>query len=155
MTTMVQRKIGRAFPKGPLYGAFALIGFSLLATLFGRVTDIGTIRNPTTRPIDMRDIAFRESARGEITVVDAISGEVLKVIAPGEGGFIPGSLRGLNQDRKVRNAAPTEPYRLIKWDDGRLTLSDTATGQRIMLDAFGPTNSGAYGKLLERRGGKP
>ena len=37
---------------------------------------------------------------------------------------------------------------LIGRADGRLTLADPATGARIDLEAFGPTNAGVFARLL-------
>jgi hypothetical protein len=42
------------------------------------------------------------------------------------------------------------PYRLILWEDGRLSLSDTATGQRYYLNAFGIDNARAFAALFRK-----
>jgi hypothetical protein len=33
---------------------------------------------------------------------------------------------------------------MIRWENGSVSLSDTATGERIYLNAFGPDNAAAY-----------
>jgi hypothetical protein len=38
---------------------------------------------------------------------------------------------------------------LIARPDGRLTLVDPVTDQRIDLESFGPTNAGKFATLLE------
>ena len=45
-------------------------------------------------------------------------------------------------------AAPVRPFRLTRWSDGRLSLDDPATGRRIELDAFGPTNTAVFAHLM-------
>jgi len=40
------------------------------------------------------------------------------------------------------------PFHLALHVDGRLTLEDPVTARTIELEAFGPTNSGAFARLL-------
>lgn len=141
------------FPRLPLYGAILLVAFSILAVAFGRVTEIGTLRLPGGTPVAVRDLAFSEVANGDLLVSDARTGETILLIAPNTEGFVRGALRGLTQERRVRRADLAAPYRLILWDGGHLTLSDTATGQRVPLDAFGPTNSAAFMRFLNKESG--
>ena len=111
----------------------------------------GTLRVPTTAPQAIRDLTFVTDPDEVLTVRDARSGDIVAVYQPEEGGFVRGSQRGIGRDRKLLGIAADEPYRLILWDDGRLTISDTKTGQRFPLDAFGPTNSAAFARLLDDR----
>ena len=37
-----------------------------------------------------------------------------------------------------------EPFALIRYADGQLVLADTATGERVVLDVFGPTNAKTF-----------
>jgi putative photosynthetic complex assembly protein len=143
------------FPRLPLFTAFGLVLFSIAAVAFGRSTGIGTVFTPVTYPMAVRDVRFLVADDEVITVVDAATGETIEVIPSDKDGFIHGSLRGIRRDRKLRGIAYDEPYRLIRWDDGRLTLSDTSTGMRVQLDPFGPTNAGAYARFLEGRSVTP
>lgn len=160
MSNMVQTPVSlpmrsrlHGFPRLPLYGAIALVLFSIVAITFGRMTEIGTLRVPGGSPVAVRDLRFSEVANGDLLVSDARSGEQIVLIAPNTDGFVRGALRGLNQERKVRRADLSAPFRLILWDSGRLTLSDTATGQRFPLDAFGPSNSAAFMRFLNKESG--
>lgn len=137
-----------SFPRYPLYGAFALLLFVIGITIFGRATEIGTLRVLKGNPDQVLDLRFLDRPGGEIAVINAHSGNLLTVIAPGEDGFIRGAMRGLNRGRKLRSIGQEEPYRLIRWTDGRLTLSDITNGQRVDLNAFGPTNAGAFARFL-------
>jgi putative photosynthetic complex assembly protein len=40
------------------------------------------------------------------------------------------------------------PFELIAQADGRLTLHDPATGKRVELESFGPTNAANFSRLL-------
>jgi putative photosynthetic complex assembly protein len=142
----------RAFPRLPLYAAIGLVGFALIATVFSETTGIGTVRVDAGAPVDIRDLVFSKTENGSLAITDAESGKLIRMIPAGAGGFISGAIQGLGQTRKVKQIDPATPYRLIAWDDGQLTLSDTGTGERIVLNAFGPTNAGAFHELLDEKG---
>ncbi len=133
----------------PLYGAMVLVAFAISATIFGQRTEIGTVRYDQGQPKNIRDIVLGEGDDGVITVTDAHSGDRIAAFAAGEGGFVRGALQGLDRDRKLHGVSKSTPYRLILWDNGRLTLSDTGSGLRVDLLAFGPTNAGAFARFLE------
>ena len=55
----------------------------------------------------------------------------------------------LEEIHRKRQGIGAEPVFLLQTTaDGRLTLEDSATGQRIDLKAFGPTNAGAFARLM-------
>lgn len=140
------------FPRMPLFAALALVAFSAAATIFGQITEIGTVRVASGQPVAMRDLVFDRQSDGSTAIADAISGDLIEIMEADAGGFILGTVRGLTQTRSVRKIAPETPYRLIAWSDGALTLSDTGTGERVVLNAFGPTNEQAFRVLLEQKG---
>lgn len=153
MTTATARKT--ASEKGLLIAALLVVAFSIAAAAFGRYTDIGTIRVPMGEPVDMRDLSFVERPNGEITVSDAATGAIIHTIAVDQDGFIRGALRGLARARNQRAVSLDTPYRVIRWTTGRTTLSDTATGQRIDLDAFGSNQVVAFSRFLHNGGKAP
>ncbi|MBK5951584.1 hypothetical protein CH339_08710 [Rhodobium orientis] len=141
-----------SFPRFPLYSALALVGFALIATIFGSVTDIGTVRNGLGQPVAIRDVVITRDAADSVTVTDAMSGDEIAVIGSGEGGFVRGALRGLDRMRLVAEVGKDQPYRIIKWENGWVSLSDTGTGQRLYLNAFGPDNAAAFEAFLKNYG---
>lgn len=139
----------KPFPRLALVGAAALLGFAMLAAAGSRLTDIGTTELPPAEPAASRDLHFEDLPDGSLVVVTAAAErQLVDMLAPGGGGFVRGVLRGLNRDRKLRGIGPEEPYRLTRWRDGRLSLSDSATGMRIDLEPFGPTNIEAFARML-------
>lgn len=94
--------------------------------------------------------AFRAADRddGAVMLTDAATGAEILLVAPGEDGFVRGTLRGLARERRARDLGPQAPFRLVAWGDGRLTLDDTATGRRLDLLAFGQTQAEAFSRLL-------
>ena len=59
----------------------------------------------------------------------------------GEHGFLRGTLRGWRASAASQGLGSEPPFRLIARADGRLTLEDPATGERVDLESFGPTNA--------------
>jgi putative photosynthetic complex assembly protein len=139
----------RPFPRGALLGAGALLAATLLAAASGRVLGVGVVASPEPAPAASRELRFEDRPDGAVVVVDAGDGGEVAVLAPGHDGFIRGVLRGLARDRRSRHIGPEAPFELIRSASGGLFLVDPATGRRIDLDAFGPTNSGAFERLLD------
>jgi len=137
------------FPKVPLISVFLLLSFAIGAVLFGQTTGIGTIKNAIGAPVAIRDIVLSKSEGDVVVVTDARSGQVISEFAPQEGGFVRGSLRALERMRLVSKIPQDHPYRVIKWENGAVSLSDTATGERLYLNAFGKDNAAAFEKFLE------
>jgi len=138
----------RPFPRGALLGALALVGFALLAVVAARLAGFGETRMPAASPVEARALHFHDRSDGAVAVRDAGSGRLVALLAPGTNGFVRGVMRGLARGRRLQGAGPEAPFRLTRWSDGRLSLEDAQTGRRIELDAFGPTNAGAFARLL-------
>ncbi len=139
------------FPRGALIAAAALIGFSLVATTAVRLQRLSAPAPAVASspaPARVINVRFTDERDGSVSVRDSRDNQVLQTIAPGTNGFIRSVMRGLVLDRKRHGFGPAQPFRLAQWQDGRLTLQDTATGRLIDLDAFGPTNRDAFGQML-------
>lgn len=93
-----------------------------------------------------RSLRFEDRPDGGIAVLDAASQQEVARFH-GEQGFLRGSLRALARERQRSGMGPQAPFVLTGHVDGRLTLRDTATGQRIALESFGPTNSAVFSQL--------
>jgi len=66
----------------------------------------------------------------------------------GEQGFVRGVLRALSRERHSRGIGSEPPFKLVAHVDGRVTLMDPATGERIDLGSFGPTNIAEFARFL-------
>ena len=134
-------------PRGPLW----LIGALLLAALAGvaGVRLSGTeIREPDAAAVAQRSLRFEDRRDGSVAVLDARSGRQIESIH-GEAGFLRGALRAMARERRKQGLGAEPAFELIARADGRLTLSDPATGERIDLESFGPTNAGVFARLLD------
>jgi len=132
-------------PVGKMLIADVIIIVLLLVFINSR--DLSTIREPDASPVKVLQLRFEDRPDGSIAVIDYKSGKQIEAVQ-GEAGFVRGTLRGLAQERKRRGLDSGPPFELIYRADGRLTLSDTATGRLVDLESFGPTNAGTFFRLF-------
>lgn len=139
-----------AIPRAPIVAAGALVLASLLAVAGARLAGVATnssvrVGEPITATVEAR---FEDRDDGAVVVSEAGSGRVLMVAAPGTGGFLRGTLRALVRERRQHGLGAEQPFRIMAHPDGRLTLEDPATGRRMDLSAFGPSNVAVFARLL-------
>lgn len=136
------------FPRAALVGAALLLGLSMLGVWAARTSGVGLTRMPEAAPVASRELRFEDRDDGSLAVIDAQSRGPVAVLPPASNGFMRGVLRGLARERRRASVGAEPPFRLTRWADGRLSLEDPATGQRINLEVFGPTNAAAFARLL-------
>jgi putative photosynthetic complex assembly protein len=132
-------------PIGKMLIADVIIIVLLLVFINSR--DLSAIREPDASPVKVLQLRFEDRPDGSIAVIDYKTGKQIDAVQ-GEAGFVRGTLRGLAQERKRRGLDSGPPFELIYRTDGRLTLSDTATGRLVDLESFGPTNAGTFFRLF-------
>jgi putative photosynthetic complex assembly protein len=98
-------------------------------------------------PTVQRSLIFEDLKDGGVRVADGVSGQTLTVLS-GEQGFVRGALRALARERFSRGIGSAQPFNLIARVDGRVTLMDPSTGQRVDLESFGPTNTAEFARFL-------
>uniref|UniRef100_UPI0035CA21DD photosynthetic complex assembly protein PuhC n=1 Tax=uncultured Sphingomonas sp. TaxID=158754 RepID=UPI0035CA21DD len=144
-------------PRGALILAGSLVGFALVLTATMRIAQIPPAASPVAlrqaehvAPVRSRDLRFIDEADRGVRIEDVGTGATASTIVPGQKtGFIRGVMRGLARERRMHGIGSGPPFRLTQWRDGELTLTDTATGRSIELDAFGSTNRAAFAALLD------
>ncbi len=140
---------GEVFPRWVLWVAGAIIAAAILLAGWARLTGFSA-SSETDSPVQVaRSLFFLEQSSGEIVVKDASSGEVLDVLEAESEQFIRGVLRSLRRERTRYEADLAAAYRVSVRRDGQVLLEDLATGQRIDLRAYGPTNVAAFMRFLE------
>ncbi|MCJ2067527.1 putative photosynthetic complex assembly protein PuhC [Methylobacterium sp. J-030] len=157
---MGERAVNAGRTAGPapallMIGAGALMGFSMLAVLIGRSEGVGLVALPPAKPVAQLEFRAEDQVDGSIALRNVADQKILAWIRPGEDGFLRGTLRGLAQARQRDGLGPEKPFSLTRYDDGRLALADEATGRRVPLEAFGPTNAGAFARLMPAAPGTP
>ena len=103
-------------------------------------------RTPDAAVQWQRDLQFRDLPGGDIAVLDQRTGQTVARFS-GEQGFLRTSLRALARERHRSSLSGDAPFLLIGRTDGRLTLQDPSTGQRIDLESFGPSNAAVFASL--------
>lgn len=145
MSTHHESPLGQGTP-WPIRALGVLLALTLAAVAWQSQIGGGPVSQETASVQWERVLRFEDRPNGDIAVLDAASQrEVARF--QGEQGFLRGSLRALARERQRRGLGPQAPFELTGHVDGRLTLRDTATGQRIALESFGPTNSAVFAQL--------
>lgn len=99
-----------------------------------------------------RSLRFIDQADGTVLVSDNDSGETVAVIdlETQSGGFVRGVMRGMARERRMHSIGAEPPFALTLWEDGSLSLVDSATSRSIELGAFGPDNRAVFVDMLEQ-----
>ena len=103
---------------------------------------------PTAPVVAERTLTFVDRADHAVAVIE--NGQTVAVFE-GEQGFIRGILRGMYRTRRGRDIPRDAPFHLAAYADGRLLLDDPATGIRLDMAAYGPTNEEVFAGLMPRR----
>lgn len=146
-------------PRGALILAGALVAFAFTLTAGMRIAHIPPAASPVllrsaehVAPVRSRTLRFLDEADRGVRIEDVGTGQTASEIVPGQKtGFIRGVMRGLARERRLHGIGGGPPFTLTEWRDGELTLTDTATGRSIELNAFGSTNRAAFAALLGDR----
>lgn len=136
------------FPRLPLIGAGTLVAAALIFTTAGRLTGISTSQAMDASIVVQHELRFEDRANGAVAVYEDGADQPTTIVSAGTNGFLRGTMRALARDRNQHEIGRNTPFKLTVWSDGRLTLEDPAVGRRIDLEAFGPTNAGAFAKLI-------
>lgn len=99
--------------------------------------------------VSSHDVRLRTLEDGSVLPV-LVDGTRLKPIPADRAGFVTGVMRGLSRGRKLSGSDPDAPYRLARLRDGRLLLTDTATGTAINLDVFGSDNARTFADIWQQ-----
>lgn len=139
-------------PKPMLRVAVAMVimvfTMAVLATRFG----IGKAADIYENPVAQRSLSFEDAEDGGILVRDGDTREVALTLPAGTNGFLRGALRSMADRRRVADYPYDAPFLLTAWGDGRVSIEDPLTGQRIAVSSFGPTQVKSFVALLDREG---
>lgn len=139
-------------PKPMLRVAIAII--AVVFTMAILSSQFGIFKSPDVyeNPVAQRALSFADAPDGGILVRDGSTGEVALTLPPGTNGFLRGALRAMADRRRVSQKSPDAPFLLTAWGDGRISIEDPETGQRIAVSSFGPTQVRSFVALLDKDG---
>lgn len=145
---MTRRYITNVLPKGAVLGCALVMGAAVAVAFLGRPEGGPVSPPPPGQPVAERILQFADHPQGGVQIIDAETGDVIKHLARGEGGFIRGAMRGFARERRKYDLGRDARFHLAGWSNGRLTLEDPATGRMIELTAFGTDNAAAFRQYL-------
>lgn len=129
----------------PLLWMASLLLLVLLAVGWARWQGV-TVQFEEAPTVWQRELVFTDTPHGDVLVVDAATGQPVARFE-GEQGFLRGTLRALARERSRRAIGPESALHLLAKSDGRLILLDPSTGEKIGLEAFGPSNLAVFVRL--------
>jgi putative photosynthetic complex assembly protein len=143
-------------PRGALIGVAALLLFTMGVTgatslgLFPRSGDPTASRAAqNVAPAQTRELRFADREDGAVVVTDAASGETVKVIGFGEGGFFRATMRRMAKARVAAGIGAEPPFKLILWENGALSLTDPQTSRESEIHGFGGDHSKVFADMLK------
>ena len=152
MNTAQPSHRGMRIPKS--LALIAVGGLAALILFVADYVDSGKLtREADAQAVITKQLRFEDRSDGSIAVISASDGRVVKVIE-GEAGFVRGILRAMARERRIKEVNQAIPFDLIARADGRLTLLDPATGNRIDLESFGKDNVIEFAVLLKPQGAR-
>lgn len=137
-----------AFPRATLWAAAGLVLVTLAGAALAHITHQGRSAMAASAAVEVRDLRFEDRPEGTIAIFRDGERRLADVIPAGGNGFVRGVLRGLARERMRQHGAASAPFRLTRWADGRLTVSDPSTGRSVDVAAFGPDNYGAFARIF-------
>lgn len=139
-------------PKPALRVAVAMV--VLTFTMAFLASQFGIFKSPDVyeNPVAQRALSFADASDGGILVRDGATGDTALTLPAGTNGFLRGALRAMADRRRVAGKSNDAPFLLTAWGDGRVTIEDPETGERIAVSSFGPTQVKSFVALLDKDG---
>lgn len=133
-------------PKALLRGMLVLVLATLALVSFAVLTGRDRVGVPKEAAIiNERQIILQGHSAQAVTVLN-VDGSVMLDLP--HGGFVTVIQSGLATERRKHGIDPLLPVRLVKYENGRLTIEDDETGWSAELYAFGADNEAAFERLL-------
>ena len=133
-------------PKRLLLGMLALALSTVALVGYSALTGRDHVGVPKPSPIvSERQIILEGHSAQAVTVYNVDKSVMIDLP---HGGFVTVIQSGLQTTRRKYGIDPLLPVRLVKYENGRLTIEDDLTGWSAELYAFGSDNRAAFERLL-------
>lgn len=133
-------------PKVLLRGMLGLVLATLAVVTFSVLTDRDHVGVPKpSTVVQQREIVLQGHSAQAVTVLNT-DGTVMLDLP--HGGFVTVIQSGLATERRKHGVDPLLPVRLVRYENGRLTIEDDHTGWSAELYAFGADNTAAFERLM-------
>jgi len=135
-------------PKPALVMAAAMIVVVFSLAISARLFGFGAFKETAVAVLAERQLTFTDVKDGGIIVEDATTHAIAAQLPPASNGFLRGALRALTRERNLAGIGREQPFRLVRYVDGRLVLHDPATTQSVTITSFGETQIESFDRLL-------
>lgn len=143
-------------PRSALIGVAAVLLFTMAVTGATRLGLIPHSADPTAsrasqnvQAAQVRQLRFADRADGAVVVTDAVTGETVKIIGFGQGGFFRATVRRMAKRRIAEGIGTEPPFQLTLWDNGALSLSDPQTAMQSEIYGFGADHTKVFAEMLK------
>ncbi len=143
-------------PRGALIAAGALLAAVMAMTGAVRLGWMPQEANPVmeraaanVQPAQERLLRVVDRADGAVVVSDAESGATVKIVEAEKGGFFRATLRRMAKARAAKGIGAEPPFKLIRWENGALSLEDPQSGRQAELYGFGPDHTRMFAEMLK------
>lgn len=137
------------FPRPALYAAAVAVFGSLFLVGLARLTGYMENVDPGGHVVAEREIAFKSDTAGLIDIADGTTGETLARFPVETNRFVRVVMTSLEFERAGTAPGTQAPYKLVRWDDGRISVDDPVSGKSIQMAAFGRNQVLTFEKLLD------
>jgi putative photosynthetic complex assembly protein len=125
---------------------FSLAGIALLLVSLAVFTGRAPTGQPKEAPVWKAQTMTIAGRGNHVTIVE----DTGRVLLDGPGGFISVVLDGLERARLVARVEGNPPVTITQYENGRVSLTDPASGWQVELSSFGPGNVGTFLKMLNQ-----
>jgi putative photosynthetic complex assembly protein len=140
------RRSREFIPTRIVLAMFSLAGITLLLVSLAVLTDRPTTGQPKEAPVWKAQTMTMSGQGNHVTIVE----DTGRVLLDGPGGFISVVIDGLERARLVARVEGNPPVTITQYENGRVSLTDPATGWQVELSSFGPGNVGTFRTMLNQ-----
>ena len=127
--------------RGPSFFLGALMIIAVIGAIVGTSRDPADSRMGASEPIVVRSLIWTGDLATGGALIDQETGESLATFAAEGEGLVRNALRSIQSTRRMEQMDVVAPVQIIRWDTGRVTLSDMSIDKHIPLNSFGPGNT--------------
>ena len=126
----------------------AVACFGLVLASLGRFTGIGAERVVNGAIVATYSVTMMVEGDDAVALRSVETGDIIVDFDKGRGGFLRSAIRAFGLKRNQMKIAPATPFEVTRWESGRVTLNDPATGHQVPVDSFGPTVTKMFAPLV-------
>jgi putative photosynthetic complex assembly protein len=127
-----------------------LVLIVLLSVFTFRIMDLPLVGiSPKAAIAQERTLKFVERNRFDVIVLDKYD-NLLAESTDGSNGFLGVVYNAVKRERIKRRVVAENVFRLVEYENGRISVIDDKTGLEIQVNSFGAKNLEVFGLLFEK-----